>query len=76
MRTIIKTAAAVILVVSLAVPAEAASRSSRPSFYQAAKRFIIRVLSRVSPPVGSPTTLTPEDTETTTTTTTAPATTP
>ena len=68
MRNITRSAAAVILVVSMALPAGAATRpSSRSSFYQSMKRFIILVLSRVSPPVGSPTAPPPEDPEITTT---------
>lgn len=53
MRNIQKGAAAVVLILVLAMPAGAASRSSRSgSFLQQFRRFIIRVVSRVSPPVG------------------------
>ena len=56
MRTTKRSVTAVVLVVLLAVPASAARRStSRPGgIVQAVKRFVIRAVSRISPPIGSP----------------------
>jgi hypothetical protein len=73
MRNTQKVAAAVVLILVIAMPAGAASRSSRSgSFLQQFKRFIIRVASRVSPPVGSPAPATDETTGTTATSTSMP----
>lgn len=57
MRNIDRGAAALVLVVLLAAtPVAGATRSPGPAgILQSIKRFIVRVASRVSPPVGSPT---------------------
>lgn len=67
MRNIRRSAAAAaVLVLTLTVSVEAAGRPSRSTFFQTVKRFIVRAMSRVSPPVGSPE-LVPEEPPTTTT---------
>ena len=74
MRNINRSAAAVVLILALAMPAQAAaSRSSRSrgGYLHAVKRFIIRVVSRISPPggVSAPTSEEPGPTDPMTTTT-------
>jgi hypothetical protein len=67
MRNIHRSATAVVLILVLAMPAGAAIRPSRSgSFLHAVKRFMVRVVSRISPPGGvqEPT---PEEPTTTTT---------
>ena len=68
MRNIQKGIVAVVLTLALAIPASAAGRSSRSdSLFASFKRFFVLVMTRVSPPVGSPTADEPEDTEPATT---------
>ena len=74
MRQISRSITAAVLILSLSMPAYAAS--SRPSrsrggYLHAVKRFIIRVVSRISPPggVSAPTTEEPGPTDPMTTTT-------
>ena len=68
MRSIQRGTTAVVLVLVLAMPAGAASRSSSRSagLVQAVKRFVIRAMSRISPPIGSPDLPTEDPTITTT----------
>jgi hypothetical protein len=75
MRNINRGAAAAVLTVFLtSTPVIGATRSwvSPTGILQSVKRFVVRVASRISPPVGSPTPL--DDTTTTTTTTSDPTT--
>jgi hypothetical protein len=69
MRNIYRSAATVVLVLALAMPAGAASRTpGSGGVLQAINRFIVRVMSRVSPPGGYPAPAPPPDGPTTTTT--------
>lgn len=74
MRNIRTSAATVVLILTLTVPVEATGRLSHSTFFQALKRFVVRAMSRVSPPVGSPALAPEEPTMTTTTTTDEPTT--
>lgn len=68
MRNIDRSAAAVVLIFTLAMPVGAGPRASRSgSFIDTVKRFIVRAASRISPPIGSPV-VAPEEEPTTTTT--------
>jgi len=72
MRNIRRSTIAVVLIAALAMPAAAAGQSRRPGIVHAVRRFVIRVISRISPPGGVQEPV-PEDS--TTTTTDAPTTT-
>lgn len=68
MRSIHRIITAAVLVIALAMPAIAASRPSPRSgnLFEAVKRFIIRAMTRISPPGGNPDAGTDEPTTTTT----------
>ena len=72
MRHIQRSTTAVVLILTLALPAAAASRPTSRSggLVQAVRRLVIRAISRIAPP-GSTPELAPD--ETTLTTTDAPA---
>ncbi|HEX6100703.1 MAG TPA: hypothetical protein VF432_30580 [Thermoanaerobaculia bacterium] len=58
MRTHHRIATAAVLVLTLSLPAGAAGRPPRQpgGIVQAVKRFVLRAMTRISPPVGSPST--------------------
>jgi hypothetical protein len=68
MRTRHRITTAAVLVLTLSLPAGAASRPPRHpgGIVQAVQRFVLRAMTRISPPVGSPNMPTEETTTPTT----------
>ena len=68
MRSIHRNVITAVLIIALAVPAMAGQRPSprTGNMLEAFKRFVIRAMTRISPPVGCPTTSTDEVVLTTT----------